>query len=366
MSGMPRWSSLVERPMSRLSKRTTRKPFATSISQNASGHSTICTPRPITRTMVGRPASPSDSYSSSSPSTAIFATVRIAVDPLAPAFAVETLPAALGLAQAVRHREPRGRMHADAEMARLELDALGVALFRLQAALPRDDPVGAAEDGRRGHGWGLAHARDRDVVVEPVAAHHLVKAPCIVRLRMPGEGAPERDHAAHVLRHALGDLACEDASQAPSDQAHLAPARAPQPAHVLDASLQNALARSEVEAQVPAVRIVAAVGEERAQRQRREVRCAEAGKDHDGMAVAARDPAQHRPRGERRAQLPRRTPLEREQERSGGPQPLRAAAHPASIAFMSSRCAASMWRAKPRTPGSADFAATMPKSSEPS
>src|SRR5688572_20377060 len=174
--------------MSRLSKRTTRKPLSTSIWQSSSGHRTNCTPSPITSRITGSCGLPSDSYSKKRPLAEICGTVRIAVEPLSPAAPMERPPFALALPETIGHRVPRRGMHADAEVARLHLDALGARLLNLQAALPRHDSVGAAEDRRRRYGRRLAHARDRDVVVEPVAAHHLVEAPGVVGLGMAGEG----------------------------------------------------------------------------------------------------------------------------------------------------------------------------------
>src|ERR1041385_1909906 len=53
-------SIFCERPMSRLSKRTTWKPRSASSSQNASGQPTICVARPITSSAVGSFGDPSD------------------------------------------------------------------------------------------------------------------------------------------------------------------------------------------------------------------------------------------------------------------------------------------------------------------
>ncbi len=47
--------TLVERPASRLSKRTTKKPSSTSCSQKSSGHAISCIPSPITRSSGGSP-----------------------------------------------------------------------------------------------------------------------------------------------------------------------------------------------------------------------------------------------------------------------------------------------------------------------
>src|SRR5688572_10650876 len=104
--------------MSRLSKRTTWKPFAANASHKASGHATSCIPRPITRRIVGRAGSPHDAYSSSSESSEIFGTIRVVVEPLPPTLAMERLPLALGLREAIGDRVPRSRIHADAQVAR--------------------------------------------------------------------------------------------------------------------------------------------------------------------------------------------------------------------------------------------------------
>src|SRR5260221_1118597 len=255
--GVPCWSNCVESPASRLSKRTTRKPFAASISQNASGQRTICIPRPITSRMTGSAGLPRDSYSSDTRSARIDGTVWVVEEVAAPSLAVEGTPSPLGLREAIGHRVPGDRIHAHADVARGNLDALGAAAALLQAAGPRDDAVGAAEDGRGGHGGGLAHARELIGVVELVAARVFVEAPHVVRARMAGEGRAQGDHAAHVVGCDLGDLARECCAHAPADEAHLAPRGAAHLAHVLEARLDHARARAEVEAQLPAVGAVA-------------------------------------------------------------------------------------------------------------
>ena len=64
-SGTPSSVSLVERPTSRLSNRSTRKPLDAMASQKRTSHAIICIEKPITRATVGAPASPMKSYSSS-------------------------------------------------------------------------------------------------------------------------------------------------------------------------------------------------------------------------------------------------------------------------------------------------------------
>lgn len=50
-----------DRPLSRLSKRTTRKPSLASAAQNGSGHAIDCMPSPMISTIAGACGSPSDS-----------------------------------------------------------------------------------------------------------------------------------------------------------------------------------------------------------------------------------------------------------------------------------------------------------------
>ena len=94
----------------------------------------------------------------------------------------------------------------------------------LHAALPRDDAVGAAEDGRGRHRRRRAHVLELGVVGHRVAARQLIDAPRVVGLRVPGEGRAHGDHATHVLGCELGELARIHAAQAPAHQAHLAAA----------------------------------------------------------------------------------------------------------------------------------------------
>src|SRR5664279_1571728 len=76
----------------------------------------------------------------------------IAIQPRASAAAIEALPLALGLRQAVGNRVPGKRVEAETEMARLDLDVLVQRAFLFDTALPCDHAVGAAEDRRHRHG----------------------------------------------------------------------------------------------------------------------------------------------------------------------------------------------------------------------
>src|SRR4029078_88088 len=64
---MPRWSSLVDRPTSRLSKRITRNPAPATRSHSLSGQKVDCTPSPMIISITGSPGSPRSSYASSRP-----------------------------------------------------------------------------------------------------------------------------------------------------------------------------------------------------------------------------------------------------------------------------------------------------------
>src|SRR6185369_9389326 len=67
MFGTPAASKCVDSPMSRLSKRMTRKLRSAMRSQNSSGHAIICAARPMMRRIGGAPASPKLSQQSSMP-----------------------------------------------------------------------------------------------------------------------------------------------------------------------------------------------------------------------------------------------------------------------------------------------------------
>src|SRR6202011_4588172 len=72
--------------------------------------------------------------------------VGIGKDDAAPAAAIERLPLAFGLRQAIGDRIDRCGMMAHAAMAALDLDALRLCRGLLHAAFPSADAVGAAED----------------------------------------------------------------------------------------------------------------------------------------------------------------------------------------------------------------------------
>src|SRR5258708_3433037 len=226
----------------------------------------ICMPSPIARTMAGSAGLPTDSYSSVRRSAWIAGTVRIAEEQAAPALAMERLPVALALREAIGDGVPRQGIHSHADVARGDLDALRLALRLLDAARPRHDAVAAAEERGRGNRRRFAHALDRVEIVERMPARQFIDAPCVVRARIAGKGRGEGDHAAHIVGRQLRDLARVDPAQAPADEAHLATRRAPDLPHALEASLEHSAARAQVEAQLPAVRAVATLPEERAQR----------------------------------------------------------------------------------------------------
>src|SRR5262249_55716825 len=49
-----------------------------------------------------------------------------------------------------------------------------------------------------------------------------INTPGVGRARRAGERAAERDHAAHAIRHHLGELSCIEAAETPADQRDLA------------------------------------------------------------------------------------------------------------------------------------------------
>src|SRR6267142_896010 len=74
-------------------------------------------------------------------------------DDMAPATAaVELLPGALRLGEAISDGVDDCRMMTEAAVAAIDLDVLGLGSVLVQAGLPGADAVGTAEDGRRRHG----------------------------------------------------------------------------------------------------------------------------------------------------------------------------------------------------------------------
>src|SRR5277367_5034431 len=73
---------------------------------------------------------------------------RNGIDQAAPAAAVERLPVAFGLREAIGDRIDGGGVMAHAAMAAFDFDAFGHCRRFLLAALPGANTVGAAEDRR--------------------------------------------------------------------------------------------------------------------------------------------------------------------------------------------------------------------------
>src|SRR5580704_16510942 len=122
-------------------------------------------------------------------------------DKALPAGAVELLPLAFGLSQAVGDGIDGGRMMAEPAMAAVDLDVLDLLALLVDAGLPGADAVGTAEDRSGGHRRRLAE-RSRDVLVavfDPLAGGELVDLPGIGCLGVAGERAAQADHATHLV-----------------------------------------------------------------------------------------------------------------------------------------------------------------------
>src|SRR4029453_9933260 len=102
--------------------------------------------------------------------------VRIRINQAAPAVAVERLPLAFRLREAIGHGIDGCGMVAHAAMAAFDLDAFGLRRALLHAALPGADAVGAAEDRGARH---RRRARERSaetgiLIFGFAAACHLI------------------------------------------------------------------------------------------------------------------------------------------------------------------------------------------------
>src|ERR1700730_2788822 len=207
----------------------------------------------------------------------------------APAAAIEFLPVSLGLGEAVGDGIDGRRMMAEAAMAAVDLDVLARRGVLVETGLPRADAVAAAEDRGGRHGRRLDQRIEQFLIVDLAARHHLVGAPGVGRFRRTGKWAAEADHAAHLVGRELGELARIEATQAPADEADLAPIVALE--QFVDAGHHVALeaaAQAVVAALFPAVRAVAVRIEEAAQGPRARIVGQKARQDEDRMAIAAR------------------------------------------------------------------------------
>src|SRR5262245_9730071 len=209
-------------------------------------------------------------------------------------------------------------MVADAEMAARDLEVLAERPLLETAAPPRGDPVRAAKNRRRRHGercieratvhWLVGHAAPAGPLAEE--ARH------VRRLQVP-ERARERDHLPHVGREVPCQLARIDAAEAPADQADAPSMTAPDLLQALDETADHGRRRAEVPAELPAMRHVAEVAEEPAERAGREVARHEAREDEHRMAVAARGASQERVGRNERRELEEGAALEKEQTAPG-------------------------------------------------
>src|SRR6266851_6748072 len=187
-------------------------------------------------------------------------------DEMAPATAVEFLPRALRLSEAVGDGVDCRRMMAEAAVAAIDLDVLDLGPVFVQAGLPGADAVGAAEDGGRRHGRCLDQRIKQILVFDLAAARDLIGAPGVGRFGRAGERTAQADQAAHPVGYDLGELAGIEAAQAPADEADPAPAVALE--QLVDAAQHVALevgAQAEGASLVPAMRLVAVRIEKTAQ-----------------------------------------------------------------------------------------------------
>src|SRR5260370_109262 len=175
----------------------------------------------------------------------------------APAAAIEFLPVSFGLGEAVGNGIDRCRMMAEAAMAAIDLDVLARRAVLVETGLPGADAVAAAEDRAGRHGRRLDQRVEQFLIVDLATRHHLVGAPGVGRFRRTGERAAEADHAAHLVRRELGELARIEAAQAPADEAD--PASIVALEQFVDAGQHVALeaaAQAVVAALLPAVHAV--------------------------------------------------------------------------------------------------------------
>ncbi len=183
--------------------------------------------------------------------------VGVGIDQRPEQAAIEGLPLALRLGQAVGHGIQHRRMRAQAQVAGDDLDVFRLRAGFLHAAAPRDHAVGAAEDRAGGHWRRRLHVLHALGVLRTLAAHAFVDAPCIGGPGSARKRRTQRDDVTHQLRMGRRQQARVDAAQAPSEQADLATFARMERRQPFDHAVLDARARPKVAAQSPSMRVVA-------------------------------------------------------------------------------------------------------------
>src|SRR5512133_1172828 len=172
-----------------------------------------------------------------------------------PALAIELRPSAFWLREPVSNGVNDRRMGTEADVACLNLYVLDQRGLPLNAALPCYNPVSATEyrggrNRRRRRKVAIVHA------VDTFTTCKFVHPPSVRSAWAARERCPERDHAANIVRGELSDFARIDASEAPANQRHFASGFSSQLPHPIEAGVQDAFTRPQVEAKPPFVRLV--------------------------------------------------------------------------------------------------------------
>src|SRR5438874_2485268 len=102
------------------------------------------------------------------------------------------------------------------------------------------------------------------------------------------ERTAERDHGSDVVGHELCDLPCEDAAQAPADEAHLGPVTAAQIVDPIDDLLLQTTEITLIATELPAMRGISVIPEEASQGTGGNIACHQAGQHQNRMAIALR------------------------------------------------------------------------------
>src|SRR5208282_3325312 len=189
---------------------------------------------------------------------------RIRVDQTAQPAAIEMGPSALGLCQSVGNDVDGGGVVSEAAMARPHFDALRVGALILDAGLPCDDAVAAAEDRSRWHRRRNVQFQAAAGVFNRMSGEELVESPGMGCLRVLERASQGDDHA-DVAWRVFGDLSREHAAEAPADEAYLAAVVPADVSQALQLTLGQPVPHAEIAAQLPTVRCVAPVAQKGAQ-----------------------------------------------------------------------------------------------------
>jgi hypothetical protein len=190
------------------------------------------------------------------------------------------LPGSRWLSETVGDHQQRGRVKAEPDMGGVDLDVLALLALPLQTGTPGDHAVGADVDRRRGDRNRLrrpAHPLGSWRPL-PLPSEKSPDSPDIGRTRCRDRASQRNDHA-RVVRDLTWHLSRDDATTAPTDEAHTSPVVLPKLPDLRGNRGEISGRRTNVATAPPAVDLIAQGFEKTA--------------DRDGRSIVSPEPRQH-------------------------------------------------------------------------